>query len=102
MEYTNINGVKNGTITCYHKNGLLHFKETWLEGVKHGYFEYNWSNGKCFYKGYYIYGKRHGYWKDYFSDGDRIRYIGYYDMGNEVYYKTDIRDKLIDLTLESL
>lgn len=96
--WSNVDGVKNGSITSYHNNGTLHFKETWVEGVKHGYFEYNWSNGKCFYKGYYIYGKLHGYWEDYCSDGSII-YKGYYDMDEKVYYKTDVRDKLLEITL---
>jgi antitoxin component YwqK of YwqJK toxin-antitoxin module len=96
--YTNKEGKKDGTITSYHKNGILHFTETWLDGKKHGYFEYNWSNGKCFHKGYYIYDKRHGWWEDYWSDG-RVRYNGYYDMGLETYSHTDIRDKLIEISI---
>ena len=97
--WTNVDGVKNGSITCYHSDDLLHFTETWVDGLKHGYFEYNWSDGKCFHKGYYIYDKRHGWWEDYWSDGS-VRHKGYYDMGVETYQHTDIRDKLIDITLE--
>jgi len=55
--------------------------------------------GFPFYKGWYICGKRHGWWEDYWSDG-RPRYIGYYDMDIEVGYKTDVRDKIIDMVLE--
>ncbi len=91
--------IKDGTITHRHPDGKLFFTETWADGKEHGYFEYNWSDGKPFYKGWYICGKRHGWWEDYWSDG-RPRYIGYYDMDIEVGYKTDVRDKIIDLVLE--
>lgn len=97
--WSNIDGKKNGSITCYHSDGTLFFKETWVDGLKHGYFEYNWSNGKCFYKGYYIYGEKHGWWEEYWSDGSS-RNKGYYDMGVETYRHTDIRDKLLEITLE--
>ena len=97
--WTNVDGVKNGSITCYHNDGTLHFTETWINGKEHGYFEYNWNDGKCGHKGYYIYGKRHGWWEDYWSDG-RTRYCGYYDMGHRTYRHTDVRDKLIEITLE--
>jgi antitoxin component YwqK of YwqJK toxin-antitoxin module len=97
--WTNINGKQNGSITSYYNDGTLHFTENWVDGLKHGYFEYNWNNGKCFNKGYYIYGKRHGWWEDYWSDGS-VRYKGYYDMGVETWSSTDVRDKLIEITLE--
>jgi antitoxin component YwqK of YwqJK toxin-antitoxin module len=97
-KWTNIDGVKNGSITCYHKDGTLHFTENWVNGQEHGYFEYNWSNGKPFYKGHYIYGERHGWWEDYWHDG-REKYKGYYDMGQKTWNKTDVRDKLIEITL---
>ena len=90
---------KNRTITGYHKDGTLHFTETWVNGVRHGYFEYNWSDGNCFHKGHYIYGEKHGWWEDYWSDGS-TRHKGYYDMGERVSYSTDVRDKLIEMTLE--
>lgn len=96
--WTNVDGVKNGSITCYHKDGTLHFTENWTNGQEHGYFEYNWGDGKCFFKGYYIYGKRHGYWEDYWSDGT-TRYKGYYEMGHRTYRHTDVRDKLIEITI---
>jgi hypothetical protein len=96
--WTNVDGVKNGTIACHHVDGSLFFTETWVNGKEHGYFEYNWSDGKPFYKGHYIYGERHGWWEDYWHDG-REKYKGYYDMGQKTWKSTDVRDKLIEITI---
>ena len=89
----------NGTIKSYHKDGTLHFTDTWIDGVKHGYSEFRCSDGNISYKGYYINGERHGEWEDRWSNGE-IRYYGFYDMGERVNYRTDVRDKLIEMIIE--
>lgn len=80
-----------GTVSYYHRNGLVSKKENFKKGVKQGSFKEYFYTGELKIDGGFDNGKKNGVWKIYYKTG-KIKSKGKYRDGQKVgvwktYYK---------------
>ncbi len=82
MEGEQRNGVRVGTWTSYHANGIIRSRRSYVNGVEEGGTEVYHENGMTYYSGQYLHGKEVGIWQFLDPEGTLIRTVEYDSLGN--------------------
>ena len=75
-------GIRHGTWTSYHANGIIRSRRTYEHGVEMGGTEVYHENGMTYYSGQYHAGNPVGTWNFFDPMGELIRVVEHDSLGN--------------------
>ena len=82
MEGEKRNGIRVGTWTSFHANGVIRSRRSYVEGKEEGTTEVYHESGMTYYSGQYHKGNPVGTWLFHDEAGDLLRTVVYDSLGN--------------------
>ena len=98
IEYQVVNGLKNGSFTCYYMSGQIAYKGNIVNNRNEGTWTYYFEDGKIESTGDFVNDKAAGTWKWYYPNG-KVKEVGNFNDGekNGIWEKYSLEGQLISI-----